>query len=71
MFRIACIVFGLVGLAGCGRSPESMGLTGAQPVSAPEPLGDEVIRNPGIPQTDSPFNPSFLPSTGTGRYYGY
>jgi len=59
----------LVGLAGC--SPQALGITGPPLSAPPEAEGDNVILAPGIPQGNSTYNPSVLPTTGGGRYYGY
>lgn len=71
MRRIACCALLFAGLAACGRSPQSLGITGALPATPPEAEGDNVIRDPGVPQGNSTYNPSVLPTTGGGRYYGY
>ena len=61
----------LIGLGGCSQSPQSLGITGAPLAAPPEAEGDNVILAPGIPQGNSTYNPSVLPSTGGGRFYGY
>ena len=71
MRGFACCVLLLGGLTACGSSPQSLGLTGAVPVAPPEAQGDNVISDPGAPQGNATFNPSVLPTTGGGRYYGY
>lgn len=71
MRRLLCCLLLLGGLTACGSSPQSLGITGALPVAPPEPGGDNVIRDPGAPQGNADYNPSVLPTTGGGRYYGY
>ncbi len=71
MRGLVCCFLLLGGLTACGRSPQSLGITGALPGTPPEAEGDNVIRDPGAPQGNASFNPSVLPTTGGGRYYGY
>ncbi len=58
-------------LAGCAASPQSLGLTGAQPIAPPPVANDATIGNPGIGVDNGmDYAPSLVPSTGAGRYYG-
>lgn len=57
-------------MAGCSASPQALGLTGASQPTPPQAQGDSVIATPGTaPQ--GPYNPTVVPSTGSGGYYGY
>jgi hypothetical protein len=71
MFRFANCLFVLGALAGCGTSPQALGLTGAPQQPPPQPPADNLIAPPGIPATDNPYSSSVRPTTGGGRYYGY
>ncbi len=67
---LICLVV-LAGLAGCGTSPQALGLTGAPQQTPPQPPGDSAIAAPGVPESDSPYGSSTQPTTGGGRFYGY
>jgi hypothetical protein len=69
MLRTVLLVL-VAAMAGCSASPQALGLTGAPQQPPPRTPGDNVIANPGTaPQ--GPFNPTIVPSTGSGQYYGY
>ena len=70
MFRFLICLFVVGALVGCGTSPQALGLTGAPPATPPTPP-DNVLAAPGVPQNNSPFNSSTVPTTGSGLYYGY
>jgi hypothetical protein len=68
-FSVCCLV--LAALVGCSTSPQSLGLTGAPQLPPPEAPSDILSTAPGVPQSDSPYSSSTVPTTGNGRYYGY
>ena len=69
----------VLGFAGCGATPASLGITGpgvAGPASftAPPAEDDSAIGLPGIPNSGSPYQPSNLPAgeaAKPGGFYGY
>lgn len=72
MRRALIMAFLLVTVAGCAASPQSLGLTGAQPVPPPPLPNDATLQPPGIAvDTGTNYGPSMVPTTGAGRYYGY
>jgi len=71
MFRLSIWTLVLAALAGCGTSPQALGLTGASPPAPPQPPGDSALTAPGVPQSNSPYSSSTAPTTGGGLYYGY
>jgi hypothetical protein len=75
--RVAAIASLLAagGLAGCGMSPASLGVTGPgnAPKSVAKPTSDDAeLPVPGIPpQAGETYSPSLVPTYGqNGRYYG-
>jgi hypothetical protein len=66
----ALVLVTVLGLAGCGRSPASLGITGP---GAPPPAptnDDSTITNPGI--TDpAGYGPSVGPAPSNQRYFNY
>ncbi len=71
MFRFLIYLLVLAGVAGCGTSPQALGLTGAPQQPPPQPPGDNAIPAPGVPESNSPYGSSTVPTTGNGRFYGY
>jgi hypothetical protein len=69
MVRFLSCLLVVGALAGCGTSPQALGLTGKPPPTPP--TQPDVLGAPGVPQSTSPFNSSTVPTTGSGRYYGY
>ena len=58
-------------LAGCARTPASLGLTGAGLAVPPPEASDADLGVPGLYQgTDGLYGPSLVPQTGGGRYFG-
>ena len=66
------LLMALASIAGCGRSPASLGITGPgapPPAVAPVP-DDSTITAPGIVDQGS-YGPSYGPIPSSGRYYNY
>lgn len=61
----------VLAVAGCGRSPESLGITGPAPPVNPPVVDDSTIANPGVPDPGMGYGNSVGPATQTGRYYNY
>lgn len=61
----------VVSVAGCDRSPASLGITG--PGAAPNPsVNDGTISAPGVPDSGGTYyGPSMGPIQPTGRYFNY
>lgn len=62
----------LIGLAGCTVSPQTLGLTGAQPAAPPAAPDDSTLSLPGLPEPGGAAATG-LGTVGTGaggRYYG-
>jgi hypothetical protein len=54
----------VLGLAGCGMTPQQLGITGpGHAVLPPEPPSDATLQVPGVPATGS--------SNAGQRYFGY
>jgi len=70
MFRFSICLLVLAAVAGCGTSPQALGLTGAPQPAPPQPPGDNALTAPGVPQ-NTPYSSSTAPTTGNGLYYGY
>ena len=71
MLRFSICFLVLAALAGCGTSPQALGLTGAPQPAPPQPPGDSALTAPGVPEGNSPYSSSTEPTTGGGLYYGY
>ena len=62
----------LLGLAACSANPAAYGITGpGRPPVLPAQPGDADVGQPGLPNSASVYGPSIVPSTGTGRFWGY
>lgn len=67
------ILLAVPGLASCGDTPASLGITGpgAPPSLAPA-NDDSTITSPGIPdQGGGYYGPSIGPMPSNGRYFNY
>ena len=67
------ILLAALGLAGCGNSPASLGITGPGAPPPPAPASDDsTITSPGVPdQGGGYFGPSIGPMPSNGRYLNY
>lgn len=70
MTRIPLLVLCLSALAGCSGAPP-VELTGAPAAIPPVGPSDATTGLPGVQRSAGPYTPSFVPSTGGGRYFGY
>ena len=65
------ILLAALGLAGCGNSPASLGITGPGAPPPPAPASDDST-SPGVPdQGGGYFGPSIGPMPSNGRYFNY
>ena len=72
LFRLALM---LLPLAGCAATPQALGITGPQgntetPAADQSPPSDP-LDNPDIMQSGTRYGPSYAPSTGGGKFWGY
>ena len=58
-------------LAGCDKTPASLGITGPAPPPAPPVIDDSTIMNPGVPDAGHSYGPSIGPALQNGPYYNY
>jgi hypothetical protein len=63
------LMFAIVGMAGCDRSPASLGITGPGPPPAP-PVPDDTSPV-GVPSAPGSYGPSIGPMPSNGRYFNY
>jgi hypothetical protein len=63
---------GVVALAGCGSTPQSLGITGpgAPPVAAPG-ADDSLVPPPGMPSTGGSYRYNIGPTQSGDRYFNY
>ena len=66
------IILGVVVLAGCGSTPQSLGITGpgAPPVAAPG-VDDSTIPAPGIINGGGNYRYNIGPMQSGDRYFNY
>jgi hypothetical protein len=69
--RVALMLW-IVVLAGCGSTPQSLGITGpgAAPAEAPG-AGDSVVPPPGIPNMGGSYRYNIGPTQSEDRYFNY
>jgi hypothetical protein len=67
----ALALIAALGVAGCGGSPQSLGITGPGAPPVAPAVDDSTISNPGIPDAGSGYGPSVGPTPSGGRYYNY
>ncbi len=67
------ILLATLGIAGCGHTPASLGITGPGVAPSPAPASDDsTITSPGIPdQGGGYYGPSIGPMPSNGRYFNY
>ena len=67
------ILLAALGLAACGNSPASLGITGPGAAPSPAPASDDsTITSPGVPdQGGGYYGPSIVPMPSNGRYFNY
>ena len=60
-------------LAGCAAGPQALGITGpgAQPAAPATEAAPDPFDNPNAMQSGGRYGPSYAPTTGSGRYWGY
>jgi hypothetical protein len=65
------ILLAIFGIAGCGATPESLGITGpGKGVNVPGVRDDNPIVGPGISEPDNSYGPGDGTGLG-GRYFNY
>jgi hypothetical protein len=79
--RAVLLLAGLLGLAACGTTPATFGITGPgtspPPTFKPPPTpedSDAAVGIPGLPNTNSVYSPSLKPAGDAatpGSFYGY
>jgi hypothetical protein len=76
--RLFHLVLMLLPLGGCAATPQALGITGpegstANPAtpSADQSPPTDPLDNPDILQSGGRYGPSYAPSTGGGKFWGY
>jgi hypothetical protein len=76
--RVLPLLLLLLALAGCVATPEQLGITGPQAtaplpatIGAPEAPADPLDNPDQLQSNGTRYGPNPVPSTGTGRFWGY
>ena len=66
------LLLGIVALAGCGSTPQSLGITGpgATPAAVQVP-GDSTLPPPGMPNSGGNYRYNIGPAQSDDRYFNY
>jgi len=67
----ALVLIAALGVAGCGGSPQSLGITGPGAPPVAPARNDSTISNPGIPDAGGGYSPGVGPSPSGDRYFNY
>ncbi len=66
------LMVGVVALAGCGGTPQSLGITGPGVAPAEAPGADDTVAPPpGIPNTGGSYRYNIGPTQSGARYFNY
>ena len=66
------LMVGIAVLAGCGSTPQSLGITGpgVTPAGAPD-TSDSAVPSPGVPNMGGSYRYNIGPTQSEDRYFNY